>query len=196
MPAPLRVRELTDEERLAIEQLARSRKAATRLTERARVIRYSSRGELAEAIAGRIGICAHTVRRWITRVSTSGLAGLDDAARSGRPTTYSPGEVAEVVALSLTDPQTLDLPFASWTLDRLAAYLNARKGIAITRSRMSELLVAEGVRWRTQETWFGARVAPEFAEKRGASSHSPRRRRKAASCSASTRWDRSRPRAS
>jgi transposase len=181
MPAPLRVRELTDEERLAIERLARSRKAATRLTERARIIWYSSCGELVDAIAERIGTCAHTVRRWITRFNTSGLAGLDDAARSGRPMTYSPEEVAEVVALSLTNPQTLDLPFASWTLDRLAAYLHDVKGIAIKRSRISELLVAEGVRWRPQEAWFGERVDPEFAEKRGALQRSTRRRRKAAS---------------
>jgi transposase len=143
MPAPLRVRELTDEERLAIERLARSRKAATRLTERARIIWYSSRGEVVDAIAERIGTGPHTVRRWITRFNTSGLAGRDDAARSGRPTRSSPEEVAEV-ALSLTDPQTLDRPFASWTLDRLAAYLNAMQGIAIKRSRMSALLVAEG----------------------------------------------------
>jgi transposase len=181
MPTPLRVRELTDEERLAIERLARSRKAATRLTERARLIWYSSRGEVAEAIAERIGTCAPTVRRWITRFNPSGLAGLDDAARSGRPTTYSPEEVAEVVALSLTDPQTLELPFASWTLDRLAVDLNDMKGIAIKRSRISERLVAEGLRWRTQEAWFGERVDPEFAAKRGASPHSTRRRRKAAS---------------
>jgi transposase len=112
MPAPLRVRELTDEARFAIERLARSRKAATRLTERARIIRYSSRGELVDVIAERMGTCAHTVRRWIMRFNASGLAGLDDAARRGRPTTDSPEEVAEVVALSLTDPQTLDLPFA------------------------------------------------------------------------------------
>ena len=181
MPAPLRVRELTDEERIAIERLARSRKAATRLTERARIIWYSSCGEWVDAIAKRVGTGAHTVRRWITRFNTLGLAGLDDAARSGRPATYSPEEVAEVVALSLIDPQTLDLPFASWTLGRLAAYLNDMKGIAIKRSRISELLVAEGLRWRTQETWFGERVDPEFAEKRGASQHFTRRRRQAAS---------------
>jgi transposase len=181
MPAPRRVRALTDEERFAIARLARSRKAATRLTERARIIWSWSRGEVVDAIAERVGTCAHTVRRWSTRFNTAGLAGLDDAARSGRPTTSSPEEVAEVVALSLTEPQTLDLPFASWTLDRLAAHLHDRKSIAIKRSRIRELLVAEGLRWRTQETWFGERVDPEFAEKRGASQRSTWRRRKAAS---------------
>jgi hypothetical protein len=69
---------------------------------------------------------------------------------------------------SLTPPEQLGLPFASWTLDRLEAYLNERKGIAIKRSRIDDLLIAEGLRWRTQETWFGERVDPEFAQKRGA----------------------------
>ncbi|HZH07865.1 MAG TPA: hypothetical protein VEY69_14420, partial [Lautropia sp.] len=60
-----------------------------------------------------------------------------------------------------------DLPFASWTLDRLAAYLNEQKGIAIKRSRIDEILLKEGLRWRWHETWFGERIDPAFAEKRG-----------------------------
>jgi len=29
------------------------------------------------------------------------------------------------------------------------------------------VLVGEGLRWREQETWFGKRVDPDFAAKRG-----------------------------
>jgi transposase len=96
------------------------------------------------------------------------MAGLADKPRTGRPATYTAHEVAEVIATSLTPPEQLGLPFASWTLDRLEAYLNEHKGIAIKRSRIDDLLSAEGLRWRTQETWFGERVDPEFAQKRGA----------------------------
>jgi transposase len=73
------------------------------------------------------------------------------------------------------------LPFARWTLDRLAAYLAERKGIPIKRSRIGELLQAEGLRWRTQETWFGERVDPAFAEKRGRLSRSTKHHRTGAS---------------
>jgi hypothetical protein len=52
------------------------------------------------------------------------------------------------------------------------AYLAETHGITMQRSRIGELLQAEGVRWRTQETWFGERVDPAFAEKRGRSSPS------------------------
>jgi len=82
--------------------------------------------------------------------------------------------VGELIATSLTDPQTFGLPFGSWTLDRLAAYLNEERGIAMQRSRIGEILQAEGLRWRQQETWFGERPDPAFAAKRGRLSPSTR----------------------
>ena len=77
-----------------------------------------------------------------------------------------------MIAAALTDPQKLDLRFDCWTLDRLQAYLNEHQQIPIKRSRMDEILIAEGLRWRSQESWFGERVDPDFAQKRGASRHS------------------------
>ena len=176
----LRLRELTAEERAAIDQLAHARTAPARRVERARIIAYASRGEGAPAIAERLRLDAYTVRGWIHRFNAEGLAGLEDRPRAGRPPTYAPEQVATVIAAALTDPRALDLPFASWTLDRLAAYLNERKGIAIKRSRIDEILLAEGLRWHRHESWFGARVDPEFAEKRGGSRPSIRHRLKAA----------------
>ncbi len=57
--------------------------------------------------------------------------------------------------------------------------LNEVKGIAIKRSRISEIFLAEGLGWRHEETWFGERVDPDFAQKRGSSKRSipPRPRR-------------------
>ncbi len=56
-----------------------------------------------------------------------------------------------MIATALTDPKRLDLPFGSWTLDRLAAYLSEHQGIAIKRSRIDEILLKEGLRWRRHE---------------------------------------------
>ena len=71
--------------------------------------------------------------------------------------------------------------FAAWTLDRLAAYLAEHKSIGMKRSRIGEILIAEGLRWRRHETWFGERVDPDFAEKRGRSRRSTPRHLRAAS---------------
>ena len=146
---------------------------------------------MASAMAGQIDnvaaycrdhkISRQTFYKYRHRFREEGLAGLQEAPRSGRPATYGPGQVSEVVATSLTKPQELGLPFASWTLDRLAAYLQEVKGIPIKRSRIDELLLREGLRWRTQETWFGERVDPAFADKRGPSRRSIPRRRRAVS---------------
>ena len=181
MPAPLQVRFFTAEERAAIERLARSRTAPARVVERARIVLLSRRGDGVAEIAEQLVICPATVRRWIHRFDRRGVAGLGDRPRAGRPPTSSTEEVGEVVAASLTKPAELGLPFASWTLDRLAAYLNEERGIPIKRSRVSEILIAEGVRWREQEPWFGARPDPAFAEQRGRSSPSTRRHLRVAS---------------
>jgi hypothetical protein len=50
-------------------------------------------------------------------------------------------------------------------LDRLEAYLYQVKGIDTKRSRINELLLREGLRWRQQESWFGERVDPDFTAK-------------------------------
>jgi transposase len=177
---PVCLRALTAGEASAVESLARSRTAPARRVERARVVPRASRGETPPAIAAALGLDAETVRRRIRRFDAEGLAAFDDHHRSGRPATYSADEVAVVIAAALTDPRRLGLPFASWTLDRLAAYLLEYKGIAMRRSRMDEILLAEGLRWRRHETWFGERMDPEFAEKRGGSRRSTPHRPRAA----------------
>ena len=194
----LRVRALTAEEATELRRRVASRTLPARAVERARMVWAVHAGEGAPAVARRLGVGADVVRGWVARFNAAGLAGLADRPRAGRPATYTAEEVGEVVAAALTNPRTLGLPFGAWTLDRLAAYLHEQRGIAIKRSRIGELLVAEGLRWRTQEGWFGERagagapvvagaapadatpVDPDFARKRGRSSRSTPRRRPAA----------------
>jgi transposase len=172
VPKLLRLRRLSPEEEQEIARLVRSRTAPVRLVERARIIDLARQGQRMPAIAAAVGVSAPVARRWLERFNAQGIVGLADAPRSGRPATYSPEAVGELIAASLTDPQTLGLPFGGWTLDRLAAYLAETKGIAMKRSRIGAILQAEGLRWRKQETWFGERPDPAFAEKRGPSSAS------------------------
>lgn len=181
MPKQLQLRALTAAEQTEIEQLARSRTVAARLVERAKVIRLASQGQGVPSISGRLKLSESTVGRWLKRFNARGVAGLADEPRSGRPATYTPEQVAEVIATALTHPEQLQLPYASWTLDRLEIYLNEQCQLAIKRSRIDEILQAEGLRWHQQEKWFGKRVDPDFAVKRGRLKRSTPRRRKAVS---------------
>src|SRR5919199_2831004 len=125
---PVCLRELTTEEASAVETLARSRTAAAGRVERARSVWHASHGETPPSIAEALGVSAETVRRRLRRFNAEGLAALEDHHRSGRPATYSTDEVAAVIAAALTSPRRLGLPFASWTLDRLAADLPEHNG--------------------------------------------------------------------
>ena len=178
MVESLTLRAMTGEEARTLRELARSRTTEARLRDRARMCWLASEGQRVSAIRAELGVADGTVRLWLRRFNALGVEGLRDRRRGGRPPTYTPEEVGELIATSLSDPDTLGLPFGSWTLDRLAAYLHEAKGITMKRSRIGEILQAEGLRWRQQETWFGARPDPAFAEKRGPSSRStpPRRR--------------------
>ena len=183
----LRVRAVSDEEREELGRMARSRTAGAGLVRRARIVMYALEGLKAPEISARMDLGGVTVRHWLKRFNARGLQGLEEDVRTGRPPTYSAEQRSAVIDAALTRPADLGLPFACWTLDRLVAYLGER-GIAMRRSRISEILVREGLRWRHEETWFGERVDPDFARKRGRSSSSTRQRRPAASSSASTRW--------
>jgi transposase len=185
----IRVRAVGDEEREELARMARSRTAGAGLVRRARIVLHALEGLKAPEIGARMDLCGATVRHWLKRFNARGLRGLEEDVRTGRPPTYSAEQRGAVIDTALTPPADLGLPFASWTLDRLVAHL-AERGIAMRRSRISEIFLREGLRWRREATWFGERVDPEFARKRGRSSGSTRRRRPAASSSAWTRWGR------
>lgn len=126
------LREMTSEEHTYLEQLARSRTAQARLVQRAQILLALRGGKRLSAVALRLRITRPTVYAWIARFNEAGIAGLPDRPRPGRPPTYTAEQRAEVIAAALTKPDELGLPFGSWTLDRLQAYLQEHQGIAIT----------------------------------------------------------------
>jgi transposase len=181
----IRVRALSDDETQELARMARSRTLGAGLVRRAQIVQHAlQEGLSAPDIAARMGLCGATVRFWLKRFNERGLPGLEEDMRSGRPPTYTAEERSAVIKAALSRPLELGLPFASWTLDRLVAYLG-EQGIGMRRSRVSEVLLAEGLKWRQEgstytSNGFGARVDPAFAEKRGPSSSSTPPRRSAA----------------
>ena len=63
MKAKVKLRELTDQERQDLEQLAGSRTAEARLVERARIVLAAAQGRRPSAIARDLGISRPTVYR-------------------------------------------------------------------------------------------------------------------------------------
>ena len=165
----LRLRALTEEEQKTIERLVHARNTPVGKLKRAQIIWLASQGLATPEIAKQLKVSERMVRNRLHRFNEQGLVGLEEAPRSGRPVTYTPEEVSSIIQTALSNPRELGEDYATWTLDRLVDYLHRVKGIRMQRSRISEIFIAEGLSWRHEETWFGDRIDPDFAKKRGPS---------------------------
>jgi transposase len=89
-PRSLRLVELNDEERAALEVLTKRTTAAAGLVRRARIVLMAADGVPLDRIARELGVQRTVVRTWIDRYRAGGLAALQDRPRSGRPRTFPP----------------------------------------------------------------------------------------------------------
>ena len=98
-PAPRLVLRDGDETRLA--RLTRATTVRSGLAVRARIVLLAATGMSNAGIAARVGVSRPTVIGWRERYQAKGIAGLDDAPRSGRPRTI---DHRKIVTATLTPP--------------------------------------------------------------------------------------------
>jgi transposase/DNA-binding CsgD family transcriptional regulator len=117
--APLVLRE-GDRERLG--SLMRSSSAPAGLVKRARIVLLAADGVSNTEIAAMVGVSRPTVISWRSRYEQSGLAGLEDQARSGRPAEV---DEIDVVVATLSDGgrPPAELGVTHWSSRLLAAKL-------------------------------------------------------------------------
>ncbi len=124
------------------------------------------------AIGQELGVSEKMVRVWLSRFAQDGVAGLEDAPRSGRPRTYSEDRSSRTsLAGSLRSredcrpnpPRGNSRPRATghWTGCRK----NWPRGVPIKRSQIRRILKAEHIKWQKPRTWLES-DDPEFAENR------------------------------
>jgi transposase len=189
VPKYLRARPpLDDGEAGKVRRLAGARHAPADWTERARIITLSWDGLDVPEIAARVGCHENTVRRWLHRFNAAGLGGLGNRPGCGRKRRITEAERSQVIALARSAPPgrlardaagglSADDEHgpAQWTLDTLAQAARDA-GIAVGRSQVRRILLAEKVRWRRTRSW-AASTDPEFSPKGPASwSSTPPRR--------------------
>ena len=190
MPKFVRARPpLDDGEARTIRQLAGARHAPADWIERARIVALSWDGLAVPAIAAKTGRHENTVRRWLHRFNAAGLDGLGNQPGPGRKRRVTEAQRSAIIAMARSLPPGQLARDASgelsagdergpaqWTLDALAQ--TARDaGIAVGRSQVRRILLAEKVRWRRTRSW-AASTDPEFAPKGpGSWSSIPPRRR-------------------
>src|SRR5215210_8686205 len=88
-------------DRELLESWTRSSSMRAGLAQRARIVLLAADGVSNTEIAERVGVARQTVISWRERYATSGVAGLSDEHRSGRPRTV---DRAKILAATLTPP--------------------------------------------------------------------------------------------
>src|SRR5215217_4162240 len=140
---------LTPTQRVVLRRLARRQTGAQRLVRRARIILEAASGANNDQIATLLGIDRGTVRTWrmrwleaLPRLKAadkraggggggdddddervvSGLVEevLVDEPRSGKPATFTPEQICQIVALACENPRESGRPVTHWSTTELA----------------------------------------------------------------------------
>ncbi len=158
---------LTAAVRKRLKKLARGHKSPSRDKLRARIVLDAARGLSNAAIARRCVVTVDTVRKWRGRFAADGLDGLVDRARSGRPPTFTPVQVAEVKALACQLPAHTGAPLSVWSCPDLAREA-VTAGIAetLSASTVRRWLAADTIKPWQHRSWIFPRD-PDFRAKAG-----------------------------
>jgi hypothetical protein len=120
VPSSPYVIRLGDAERAELQSLSRRASAPHRMVLRARIVLLAADDVGNGEIARRLGTCTDTARKWRRRYCGSGLDGLADAPRTGRPRVFPATVVAGVKALACEMPAESQTPLARWSCPELA----------------------------------------------------------------------------
>lgn len=143
-PAPL---ELSPRQRSLLQQLRQRQTASQRLVRRVAILLALADQPCLEAVAQQLALNRITVRLWRDRwlqaspdlrqaeqddASDAALLGLveqvlDDAPRCGKPATFSPEQIVQIVAVACEPPEKSGRPISHWTSVELADEVQKRR---------------------------------------------------------------------
>lgn len=158
---------LSDADELELSRRVTRMRTEVRDASRARIVLAAAAGAPNAQIARAEGVHVDTVRKWRSRFAASGLDGLQDLPRTGRPAVFEPARVAEVRALACQLPSETGVPLSRWSHAELAEEATVR-GIApgVSPSTIRRWLQADAIRPWQHRSWIFPRDA-DFAFKAG-----------------------------
>jgi len=140
------VEQMDDEERRRLKLMAR--REVGRVSERIRMVLLSSRGYTVGQIAAVFEVDEATVRDWLCRYKATGVEGLKDRPRSGRPRKVDAAAREELRLRVEAGPAESGYAFGYWTVATLVAHLTARLGLVVSGATARRTLHSLGYRFR------------------------------------------------
>jgi transposase len=149
-----------------LQRVLRSRTTPAGLRQRSELIWLLAGGASLIEASEWVGLRYTNAHIWAKRFLNSGLAGLTDRPKSGRPRVYGKGVDTEVIKAAAARPKDLGLPFTTWSLPKLQEYLSKQPGLGrIMRSTIRRRLHQEGFHFYEGQTWCESHD-PEFESKK------------------------------
>jgi transposase len=127
------------------------------------MVPWRAEGYSVADIAKMSGATRPTVYKWPQRYAESGVEGLADLPKPGRPPGVPDRIRSRLVALTRTSPPT-DTGLSHWSSRERAAYLKRTEGIAVSHNLIAALWRERGPTPHRRGT-FKLSADPEFAEK-------------------------------
>jgi transposase len=157
---------LNPTDRANLEAIIRRSSSSQRLMFRALVVLTVADGSSISAAARTLGCSRQTVRKWVRRMSAGGIAGLNDAQRSGRPRRISASERHSVIALACSQPADAGLAgHCQWSGSLLAEVLvSSGRVTAISGRSVQRVLKGADLKPHRCEYWK-RKTDPQFDAK-------------------------------
>ncbi len=131
MRAPIRLPMLAPEAIKELDELYRTTHDV-RLRTRAQMVLLAAEQQLtAPAIAQIVRADPETVGTWLKRYQAEGVNGLADKPRVGSPVKVTAAYREQLLQAVRQRPRSLNQPYSTWTLQRLADYMAEQTGIRV-----------------------------------------------------------------
>src|SRR5919197_6330759 len=140
------VRRLSAEERRGFKRLVR--REVGRVSERLHMVLLADRGYSVAQIAAVYECSEATVRQWLGRFASAGVAGLRDLPRSGRPRKADAAAQEQLRRTLERAPAAAGYGFGCWSVVTLCGHLAERLGLVLSRATVRRALHGLEYRWR------------------------------------------------
>lgn len=143
-------------EKSTLASWSRSTSLDYRYVVRAKIILLLEEGRSYDEIKQSLDVGKTAISKWKGRFIESGIEGLKDAPRSGKPRTYTEADRARVIQRACEDPGN---GYTNWSQRRIA------KELGMAQSTVNLILKENDLRPHKVDYWCGKSTDPEFEDK-------------------------------
>lgn len=147
---------LTEEDRNTLLSITRAYSSDHRYIVRSKIILMLSDGHSYDSLKCELNVGREAIAKWKKRYIESGIDGLSDAPRPGKPAIYTEADKIRVIQRACSKPEG---GYSNWSQRRIA------KEMGMSQSTVQGILKSHKLQPHKVEYWCGKSTDPEFEVK-------------------------------